>query len=143
MGLPVDAALAAFQSATRLDHGDPLFRVGNAVRDRVSAGLAPYHDSPAAALVSGFLIGDVRTLPSLDAEHLRRAGLSHFVAVSGSNVAVFEEQILTNDMSDPGDSGSLVLDEANHAVGLLFAGSSSVTVINPIDAVLSSLNITI
>ncbi len=59
----------------------------------------------------------------------------------GSNVAVFEQQILTNDMSDPGDSGSLVLDEQNRAVGLLFAGSSSVTVINPIDAVLSSLNI--
>jgi hypothetical protein len=61
----------------------------------------------------------------------------------GSNVAVFEQQILTNDMSDPGDSGSLVLDEQNRAVGLLFAGSSSVTVINPIDAVLSLLNITI
>jgi competence protein ComEC len=69
--------------------GDPLFRVGNAVRDRVSAGLARYGEEPAAALVSGFLIGDVRLLPPLDAERLRQAGLSHFVAVSGSNVAVF------------------------------------------------------
>lgn len=61
----------------------------------------------------------------------------------GSNVAVFEQQILTNDMSDPGDSGSLIVSEDNRAVGLLFAGSSSVTVINPIAAVLSALNIKI
>jgi competence protein ComEC len=68
---------------------DPLFKVGNAVRDRVASGLETFGDSPAAALVSGFLIGDVRALPPLDGERLRRAGLSHFVAVSGSNVAVF------------------------------------------------------
>jgi competence protein ComEC len=69
--------------------GDPLFRAGNAARDRVAAGLIPYGEQPAAALVSGFLIGDVRLLPPLDGEQLRQAGLSHFVAVSGSNVAVF------------------------------------------------------
>ncbi len=68
---------------------DPLFRVGNVVRDRVANGLTPYGGAPAAALVSGFLIGDVRELPPLDGEQLRSAGLSHFVAVSGSNVAVF------------------------------------------------------
>lgn len=61
----------------------------------------------------------------------------------GNTIAVFEQQILTNDMSDPGDSGSLIVSEDNKAVGLLFAGSTSVTVINPIAAVLSLLNITI
>jgi hypothetical protein len=61
----------------------------------------------------------------------------------GTKTAVFENQILTGDMSDPGDSGSLVVDESNRAVGLLFAGSTTVTVINPIAAVLSQLNITI
>ena len=69
--------------------GEPLFRAGNAVRDRVVAGLKVYGAVPAAALVSGFLIGDVRMLPRLDGERLRQSGLSHFVAVSGSNVAVF------------------------------------------------------
>jgi competence protein ComEC len=39
--------------------------------------------------VSGFLIGDIRELPEPDREALRRAGLSHYVAVSGSNVALF------------------------------------------------------
>ncbi|MBN1480182.1 hypothetical protein EH223_19675 [candidate division KSB1 bacterium] len=61
----------------------------------------------------------------------------------GNRSAVFEQQILTADMSDPGDSGSLIVSEDNKAVGLLFAGSTSVTVINPIAAVLSALNITI
>ncbi len=68
---------------------DPLFRVGNLIRDRVANGLTAYDGAPAAALVSGFLIGDVRKLPAVDGEQLRSAGLSHFVAVSGSNVAVF------------------------------------------------------
>lgn len=68
---------------------DPLFQAGNALRDRVAGGLVRFRDKPAAGLVSGFLIGDVRKLPALDGERLRQAGLSHFVAVSGSNVAVF------------------------------------------------------
>ena len=61
----------------------------------------------------------------------------------GSQVAAFEHQVLAGAMSEPGDSGSLIVDMQNHAVGLLFAGSSSVTVMNPIAAVLSALNITI
>jgi hypothetical protein len=61
----------------------------------------------------------------------------------GSQVATFEHQILAGAMSEPGDSGSLIVDMQNHAVGLLFAGSSTVTVMNPIAAVLSALNITI
>ncbi len=60
----------------------------------------------------------------------------------GGPSAVFEHQLVATAMSEPGDSGSLVLDEQNRAVGLLFAGSESVTVINPIDAVLTALNLT-
>ncbi len=61
----------------------------------------------------------------------------------GSQTAVFQNQILTGDMSDPGDSGSLIVDTQNRAVGLLFAGSTTVTVMNPIAAVMSTLGITI
>jgi competence protein ComEC len=68
--------------------GNPLLRAGNAVRERVSARLAAF-DDPSAALLAGFLIGDTTRLPDSDEEALRRAGLSHFVAVSGSNVALF------------------------------------------------------
>lgn len=67
----------------------PLTVTANLLRDRVSNGLARWEDHPGAALVSGFLIGDIRQLSDVDYDVLRRAGLTHFVAVSGSNVALF------------------------------------------------------
>lgn len=66
---------------------DPLFRVGNAIRLRV--GRVFGDRGPPGALLAGFLVGDVSAMTDLDVEALRRAGLSHFVAVSGSNVALF------------------------------------------------------
>lgn len=47
--------------------------------------------------------------------------------------------------SDGGDSGSLIVtnDSYNHPVALLFAGSSTNTLANPIDVVLSRFNVTI
>jgi hypothetical protein len=44
--------------------------------------------------------------------------------------AIFSNQIITSRMSDSGDSGSFVFDLENNFVGLLFAGSSSITVLN-------------
>lgn len=67
---------------------EPLFVVGNALRHRIADGLKS-HDDAAGALLSGFLIGDVRRLPAVASDQLRRSGLSHYVAVSGSNVALF------------------------------------------------------
>ncbi len=65
------------------------------------------------------------------------------VGYGGGAVAEFQNQILTSNMSQPGDSGSLLVDgNENKAVGLLFAGSDEVTVHSPIDAVLELLNIT-
>ncbi len=64
------------------------------------------------------------------------------VGYGGSRVATFENQIVASAMSSPGDSGSLVVDGNEPlAVGLLFAGSDTTTVINPIDRVLDLLNI--
>lgn len=64
------------------------------------------------------------------------------VGYGGSKVATFENQIVTGAMSSPGDSGSLVVDGSQPlAVGLLFAGSDTSTVINPIDRVLELLNV--
>jgi len=54
-------------------------------------------------------------------------------------VATFEHQIMTGPMSAGGDSGSSVLDMQKHPVGLLFAGSEQVTIINEIDRVLEAL----
>lgn len=57
--------------------------------------------------------------------------------------AIFEGQLVASPMSQPGDSGSAVLDERRRVVGLLFAGSDAATVINPIGEVLSALNVEI
>jgi hypothetical protein len=63
------------------------------------------------------------------------------VNYGGGRVARFVNQIITSDMSAGGDSGSLVLNMQNQAVGLLFAGSSIITIVNPIAPVMSSLGI--
>jgi hypothetical protein len=58
--------------------------------------------------------------------------------------ARFEDQIITSPMSQGGDSGSLVVfGDPPRAVGLLFAGSTQATVINPIHAVLQHLDVII
>lgn len=57
------------------------------------------------------------------------------------NVALFRNQILATNISQGGDSGSLVLDMKAKAVGLLFAGSEVVTIINPILEVLKALDV--
>lgn len=56
-------------------------------------------------------------------------------------VALFENQLVASAMSQGGDSGSAVLDEAGLVVGLLFAGSDQATIINPIDEVLAALDV--
>lgn len=55
--------------------------------------------------------------------------------------ALFRNQILTTNMSQGGDSGSFVLDMKRRALGLLFAGSELITILNPIANVFNLLNI--
>ncbi|MEX0788323.1 MAG: hypothetical protein WD906_01875 [Anaerolineales bacterium] len=62
----------------------------------------------------------------------------------GEKSARFEGQIVSGPMSQPGDSGSLVMSaDSLLAVGLLFAGSQQATIFNPIDAVVNALGIVI
>ena len=56
-------------------------------------------------------------------------------------IATFIGQLATGPMSKGGDSGSAVLTEDGYVVGLLFAGSDTTTFFNPIQAVLSALNV--
>lgn len=59
----------------------------------------------------------------------------------GDRMALFTDQTITTNMSAPGDSGSLVLNTGNKAVGLLFAGSNEITVLNKIENVLDLLRV--
>lgn len=63
------------------------------------------------------------------------------VGYGGGRVARFQDQIITTDMSAPGDSGSLVTTLDDVAVGLLFAGSSVATIVNQIENVRSLLKV--
>ena len=60
----------------------------------------------------------------------------------GGNTAIFRQQVVSDVRSKGGDSGSLIVDDRGHAVGLLFAGSPNTTLINPIGAVAHLLDIT-
>jgi len=55
--------------------------------------------------------------------------------------AVFDDQILMGQMSEGGDSGSLIVDDKHRAVGLLFAGSDKITLANKIGNVFDQLAI--
>ncbi|MBS4021923.1 MAG: hypothetical protein KGZ79_05830 [Dethiobacter sp.] len=68
-------------------------------------------------------------------------GASVKVGFSSGRSALFTGQIVTTRMGASGDSGSLLVDGAKRAVGLLFAGSSGATLYNPITTVLESLNV--
>ncbi len=63
------------------------------------------------------------------------------VGYGGGRVARFKDQIITTNMSAPGDSGSLVTTLDNVAVGLLFAGSPDATIVNQIENVRSLLKV--
>lgn len=56
---------------------------------------------------------------------------------------LFQQQILTEPMASPGDSGSVLLDDNGLAVGLLSAGSSKLSVASQMDNVLRLLEVTI
>lgn len=63
------------------------------------------------------------------------------VQMSESESAIFSDQFITGPISSAGDSGSLILDSENNAVGLLFAGSKKATICNNIENVCNNLDI--
>lgn len=74
------------------------------------------------------------------------ADVSADVDVQGypSGTRSFHNQVViegTTEISVPGDSGSVWVDDANQVVGLNFAGSPTRAIANPIDAVLTTLDI--
>jgi competence protein ComEC len=87
-GDPVAGRVTAKTLTVERGPDSPVMIVGNVFRSRVQSQIAAVGPSPEAALLKGFLIGDIAGLPEADTESLRRAGLTHFVAVSGSNVAL-------------------------------------------------------
>ena len=67
------------------------------------------------------------------------------VGYSGGKSALFTRQTQLSDIAEPGDSGSLIVtnDDTNRPVALLFAGSATTTIGNPINDVLNNFNVSI
>lgn len=65
---------------------NPWYAVANVARRAVLRGTAVLTPTP-RALLSGFLLGDTRSIPDDLVQDFRDAGLSHLLAVSGANVA--------------------------------------------------------
>ncbi|KOA73583.1 hypothetical protein ADU80_13760 [Clostridium botulinum] len=55
--------------------------------------------------------------------------------------SIFLNQIITSKMCKEGDSGSILLDNNMHAIGLFMSGSSTSSTFNPIETVLSALDV--
>jgi len=73
--------------------------------------------------------------------HVLHVNATVDVHYDGGRIARFGQQVVTTGMSAGGDSGSLVTDPDEGAVGLLFAGSGRVSVLNNIVAVQSLLGV--
>ena len=64
------------------------------------------------------------------------------VSYGGSKIATFDNQLVAGAMSAGGDSGSLVVSaDTAKAIGLLFAGSETVTIFSPIKPILDYFNV--
>jgi hypothetical protein len=97
-----------------------MFRVGqlNGFRDNLQIG----EQVQKVGRTTGYTTGKVIALDGVvNVQYGRKLG-----------VIEFEDQIITDFMSEGGDSGSLLLDMNNNVVGLLYAGSSTVTLHNKI-----------
>ncbi|ACT33720.1 MULTISPECIES: hypothetical protein [Clostridium] len=55
--------------------------------------------------------------------------------------SIFLDQITTSKMGDPGDSGSILLNRNKQAIGMFMSGNSTRSTFNPIETVLSNINV--
>jgi hypothetical protein len=96
---------------------------------------------PRAGVTVGTPVKKVGRTTNLTVGRILAIGATVDVNYGGGQIARFTDQIVTSAMSAGGDSGSLVLTLDNVAVGLLFAGSSLVTIVNQIENVRSLLRV--
>ena len=86
-GVAYGALLEVKQVQAWRDSSFPVHVAGRWIRAHVLSRLQPLEGG--RALLAGFLIGETSALTEIELEAMRKSGLSHFVAVSGSNVALF------------------------------------------------------
>lgn len=72
---------------------------------------------------------------------IKAIDVSIFVEYPGKGRALFEDQIATSYMTEPGDSGALLMDTEGYGLGLLFAGTKAFSFFNRIQNVFDALDI--
>lgn len=92
---------------------------------------------------AGMIVQKTGRTTNYSTGRVRYVNVTVNVNYGSGRVARFVRQIVTTRMSAGGDSGSLLCDLQENAVGLLFAGSSTITVHNDIRYVQSLLRIRI
>lgn len=134
----VDAAIAEIQSG-QVNSSGLILNIGEVSADTVAP--SPGMSVKKNGRTSGLTFGTITAVDvTADIQYSRSCGSRL------SRKARFTGQIMVGPagFSDGGDSGSLVVEDCSpypRAVGLLFAGNDSATLINPISEVLSQLNI--
>jgi hypothetical protein len=96
---------------------------------------------PKVAVTVGTSVKKVGRTTNLTLGRILAIGATVDVGYGGGQVARFTDQIITTNISAGGDSGSLVVTLDNVAVGLLFAGSTVVTIVNQIENVRALLRV--
>ena len=138
----VDAALAKVDTTARNVNDTDRLTFSGSIR-----GIAhPYEVDNAGALIGSARVYKVgRTTGYTEGTVTNIAAVVSIPYPGG--VAVFSDQIAVHPtadnvgpFSDRGDSGSGVLNDRHELVGLLFAGSPSRTLTNPIDQVITELS---
>lgn len=122
----IDAALARPDAPDLIESS--IYELGpvKGVLEKVEPGLKVQKSGRTTGITRGEIVG---------------TGVTVKVEVSDGEIGWFEDQVVSDMKCRGGDSGSLVLDEQMRAVGLLFAGSDTVCVFNPIVEVLNRLNV--
>lgn len=93
----------------------------------------------AAAVINDFVQKSGRTT-GYTTGTITAVNVTSNVNFGSFGTATFIHQIAATKMSDPGDSGSIVLDNQNRVIGLLFAGGPASTLMNDIRDVLKAFS---
>jgi hypothetical protein len=96
-----------------------------------------------ASAIPGEFVKKVGRTTNLQFGQIMGVNATVDVNYGGGRVARFVDQIITTNISAGGDSGSLVLTRDNLAIGLLFAGSAQITVVNHFEHVRTLLQVEI
>jgi hypothetical protein len=97
----------------------------------------------AAEGILGMAIKKSGRTTGLTTGEIQQVDVTVNVQYGEGQIAQFTDQLMAGAMSQGGDSGSAVLDESNHLVGLLFAGSDTTTIMNRIQNVFSALDVSL